>query len=212
MYNIRIRRWGINKHYRAKEKELLAVQIADAVQKGASLTSIKYKDRPVELHRILRHCRSKKTKLDKMRTEKDRGGMLEPSNWVVIDAVGDNVQCMEDDSLSPSSQNQNTPLTPITPQSGVITPSTSSEQSSSTTQSDDRAYSTLALAQHVDNISPAERMLLRVHEYYDSAFLLTPYEMKGRDLRDTFTVVGSRPTPPLLALAEMILVGTTLIC
>ena len=205
MYNIRIRRWGINKHYRAKEKELLAVQIADAVQKGASLSSITYKDRPVEFHRILRHCRSKTTEGSRMRTEKDRNQPLGPSGWMVVDPIEDDIQFVEDDGLSSASQDRSAPLTPVTPQSGVITPSSSSGRSSLTTQSRTPAHPASVLVPHVDIISPAERMLLYVRQYYDYAFLQTPDQMMRRDIRDTGTVVSLPLTPLFLRPRMMIL-------
>ncbi|KIW13977.1 hypothetical protein PV08_06758 [Exophiala spinifera] len=58
MYNTRLKRWDIWKNYRAEEKEELAGRIAQAHVENRPIDTINFRNKPVKVNRVLRHCRT----------------------------------------------------------------------------------------------------------------------------------------------------------
>jgi hypothetical protein len=102
MYNLRINKWGLNKHYKAGEKEILATQIAEAYLQNLKAPEITFRGRPVKMHRIIRHCKV----MAKRKSSNTRLGT---------------------DSLSPSPQSDQSSGN----SSGMLTPTTNSTPQSS---------------------------------------------------------------------------------
>ena len=57
MYMTRIKQWDLCKNLRAEEKEALAAQLVGGRSSGLPHQQLTFKNRPVQLHRVLRHCK-----------------------------------------------------------------------------------------------------------------------------------------------------------
>lgn len=137
MYNTRLKQWNIRKNYRAAEKELLAARIAQAHLENRSIDNLTFKDRPVRLDRVLRHCRAKKRESAVIKKKPMK------SNRRVANAGEDEessdsslwipVQDSSAQAYSASSGGQTT----ITPESGNTTTSVLTPSSSEPNEADD---------------------------------------------------------------------------
>src|SRR5277367_2875275 len=108
MYNLRINKWGLNKHYKAREKEILAAQIAEAYLRNLKAPEITFKGRPVKMQRIIRHCKV----MAKRKSSSRRLGTDSLSPSPQSDQISRNSSGSED-----GSQTMLTPTTNFTPQS-----------------------------------------------------------------------------------------------
>src|SRR5882757_6312956 len=154
MYNTRLKQWNICKNYRAEEKELLAARIAQAHLENRSIDNLTFKDRPVKLDRVLRHCRTRRRESTHPKTNlQDRRRIVpvdgeESSDSFVEVPVQDNMvrylsstQANDSDASDQSisipiqSTSRNKPT--ITPGSGNTTTSVLTPSSSDPNENDD---------------------------------------------------------------------------
>lgn len=63
MYTSRICKWGIEKNYKAKEKDILIARITEALANGQDVSCMTFRDRGIKHHCILKHMRSKMREL-----------------------------------------------------------------------------------------------------------------------------------------------------
>ena len=57
MYKTQIPHWGLGKNYKASEKEHIALVLKDSDETGRATALLKIRGRPVQLHRVRRHCK-----------------------------------------------------------------------------------------------------------------------------------------------------------
>ncbi|RSM19918.1 hypothetical protein CDV31_001278 [Fusarium ambrosium] len=62
MYYTELKRWGVMKNYKAKEKDMLVEQVCEALANGQDVNRMQYKGQNVKHHCVLRHWRAKARK------------------------------------------------------------------------------------------------------------------------------------------------------
>ncbi|RMZ84666.1 hypothetical protein DV736_g6594, partial [Chaetothyriales sp. CBS 134916] len=124
MYLKKLKRWGAYKNMKAADKESLALQIAQAVSQGESLSDITFQNRPVNMTKILRYLSDTGRGRSVMRTQRTRHRRVQHSppkqieekiaeSWEIVSFSAAASEFIEAPDISPSPNPSQSSVTPL---------------------------------------------------------------------------------------------------